>query len=385
MMKKTVSIILSTVMLSFALVGCGLSGAPAQTETAAEEPAAEAAAVTAEENTEQSAAEAAEVSGDYTVNEAAAADPAVTLKMAELNPLEGTICGAADLKFKEAVEAISGGSITIDLQGNGVLGVEEDILDGMIGGTGTVDICRIGANSLNNYGISKGILTSLPYTFSSREHFWAVMNSPIGEELLNEPAELGIGVRGLFFGEEGTRNFFTVKNKPVASPDDMKGLKLRSSADPVMSGMIANLGATPSPVAFSEIYPSMQNGTIDGAEQPVANYRSNSFQEVGPNLTLDEHTLGVIEVVMTDVAFNDKLTENQQAVILEASRIAADYCAEVSEEKEAEVIQQLKDEGINVIEIEDKTAWREICSPIVQEYLTDDLKDLYQQIIDMAQ
>lgn len=75
----------------------------------------------------------------------------------------------------------------------------------------------------------------------------------------------------------------------------MKNLKIRSSSDPVMTGMIANLGATPSPVSFSEIYPSMQNGTIDGAEQPVANYKSNSFTEVGPNLTLDGHTLGVLK------------------------------------------------------------------------------------------
>ncbi|MBQ9642679.1 MAG: TRAP transporter substrate-binding protein [Lachnospiraceae bacterium] len=402
MKKKLVGVMLSTVVLSSALAGCGLS-APASTETAPAAEAVEEAAAEAEEVVEEVAAEAEEVveegaaeaeevveeaaaaAGEYTVNEAAAADPVVELTMAELNPIEDTICGMTDLKFKEAVEAISGGSIKIDLQGSGVLGVEADILDGMIGGTGTVDICRIGANSLNNYGISKGILTSLPYTFASREHFWAVMNSPIGQELLDEPEELGIGVKGLFFGEEGTRNFFTVESKPVETPEDMKNLKIRSSADPVMSGMISNLGATPSPVAFSEIYPSMQNGTIDGAEQPVANYRSNSFQEVGPNLTLDGHTLGVIEVIMTSSAFDTKLTENQQAVILEASKIAADYCAEVSAEKEAEVIQQLKDEGINVIEIEDKTAWREACSPIVQEYLTGDLGDLYQQIVGMAE
>lgn len=387
-MKKRFSILMSVIMVSASLTAC-LGSAPKPAETtaataAAPDTTAAAAETKAEEKkAEETVAEEKKEDAAYTVNEAAAKDPAVTLRMADVNPLEDTICGAVDLKFKEAVEAMSGGTVTIDLQGNGVLGVEADILDGMIGGTGVVDLIRIGANSLNNYGCTKCILTSLPYTFESREHFYNFVNSEIGQQLLDEPSEIGIGLKGLFFGEEGTRNFFTVEKKPVKTPDDMKGLKIRSSADPVMSGMIANLGATPSPVSFSEIYPSMQNGTIDGAEQPVANYRSNSFTEVGPNLTLDAHTLGVIEILITDAAFNDKLTENQRQVILDASKISADYCKEISGEKEASVIETLKAEGINVIEIEDKAAWRDACKPIVSEYIQGELGDLYQGILEM--
>lgn len=361
-----------SVAVGTAIIACGLTGClkQASTETTAAE-------------TTAAAAEASQPSGDYEVNEEAAKEPAVVLTMADVNPLEGTICGAVDLKFKEAVEAMTGGSVTVDLQGSGVLGTEADILDGMLGGTGTVDLIRIGANSLNNYSCEKNILTSLPYVFENRDHFYAFANSEVGQELLNEPEELGIGVRGLFFGEEGTRNFFTVKDHPVKTPEDMKNLKIRSSADPVMTGMISNLGATPSPVSFSEIYPSMQNGTIDGAEQPVANYKSNSFTEVGPNLTLDGHTLGVFEVLITDKAYDTKLGENQKQVLADASKICADYCQEISEEKENEVIQSLKEAGINVIEVEDKTAWREACAPIVQEYTKGEMGDLYQKILDL--
>ena len=394
MKKKSISLLLAGLLAAGMCAGCGSSsssssGSSAAASTAAETETSEAASTETTESaasTEAASTEAATESADstdYTVNEAAAKDPAVTLTMAEVNPTDGTICGAMDLKFKEAVEAISGGSITVDLQANGVLGAEADVLDGMVGGTGSVDICRISVNSLNNYGAKKGALLSLPYTFKDHNHFWKFADSDLGKEILNEPSELGIGLIGLNYGEEGFRSFFTVKDKPISAPADMKGMKIRSSSDTVMSGMIAALGATPSPVSMSEVYTSLQNGTIDGAEQPIANYASNSFYEVGPNLTLDEHTMGIMEIVISSDSFN-KLTENQQQALKDAAQIAGEYCHKISEEKENSVLEDLKTKGVNVIEVDDKTPWREACSSVSEQYLTGDLKDVYQQILDMA-
>ncbi len=391
MKKKMVSAILTTALAAAALAGCGLSSSTSSTTAsttadttaaAATTEAADAATTTAAAETSTATTEAASDSTDYTVNEAAAADPAVTLTMAEVNPTDNTICGAMDTKFKEAVEAMSGGSITIDLQGSGVLGAEADVLDGMMGGTGTVDISRISAFALSSYGAQKSVLLSLPYTFVNRDHFWNFVNSDLGADFLNEPEELGLGLRGLYYGEEGFRSFFTVKDLVVKTPDDMKNKKIRVSNDPIMTKMVQSLGATPSPVSMSEVYSSMQNGTIDGAEQPVVNYLSNSFQEVGPNLTLDEHTLGAMETVMTDASWN-KLTANQQQVITDAGKIASDYCRQVSEQKEQEALDTLKSQGINVITVDDKSAWQEACKPIADEYAKD-YADLYQQILDMA-
>lgn len=388
MKKKMLSIVLASAMVISMLTGCGLSAAQpaaesapaAQEEVKEEAPAAEAAA-----ETEAAAEEAAEPEqvGEYTVNETAKADPAITLTMAEVNPIENTICGAMDTKFKEAVEAMSGGSITIDLQGGGVLGVEADILDGMIGGTGTVDVCRISAFALNSFGCDKATLLSLPYTFKDRDHFWTFANSDLAQEFLNQSSEIGLGVKGLYYGEEGFRHFFTAEDKPISSPADMAGMKIRVSNDPVMTAMVQNLGATPSPVSMAEIYQSMQNGTIDGAEQPTANYKSNSFDEVGPNLTLDGHTLGAMMTIITDNAWN-KLTAAQQEVIVEAGKIASNHCREVSESKENEVLEQLKADGRNIIEVSDKSEWQAACSPIVDEYAKGDLADLYQKLLDLG-
>ena len=367
MKKKLISAVLCAVMTASLVAGCGLSGgasSASSSEPAAVEPAAEAEA--------GAEAEAPAASGDV-----------IKLTMAEVNPLENTVCGAMDLKFKEEVERLSGGQIQIDLQGGGVLGVEADILDGMLGGTGTVDICRISAFALTSYGTKKSVLLSLPYTFADRNHYWNFANSELGQEFLNESEELGLGVKGLYFGEEGFRHFFTVDSKPISSPADMKGMKIRVSNDPIMTKMVQSLGATPSPVSMSEIYSSMQNGTIDGAEQPTVNYAGNSFQEVGRNLTLDGHTLGAMMTIITDKAWNS-LNEEQQGWILEAGKTASDYCREVSEQKEKEVLEQLKADGINVIDITDKTEWQAACKPIADEYAAGDLAEVYQQLLDLA-
>ena len=373
MKKQFLASVLGLTMAAGLMAGCGLSGGSSTTAAATTAAAAAAPAETkAEEKKEEAAAPAAD---------AGAAE--VTLKMAEVNPLENTVCGAMDLKLKEKVEELSGGKIVIDLQGGGVLGVEADVLDGMLGGTGTVDISRISAFALTSYGAKKSVLLSLPYTFADRNHFWNFATSDLGQEFLNESEELGLGVKGLYFGEEGFRHFFTVESKPISSPADMKGMKIRVSNDPLMQKMVQSLGATPSPVSMSEIYASMQNGTIDGAEQPTVNYAGNSFQEVGPNLTLDGHTLGAMMTVISDKAWNS-LTEEQQNILIEAGKEASAYCREVSEEKENEVLEQLKSSGINVIDVPDKTEWQTACKPIADEYAAGELADVYQQILDLA-
>ncbi len=308
-----------------------------------------------------------------------AAEPEVTLVYAELNPLD-SIVGTLAQDFKDKVEEISGGQIAIDLQPNGVLGNEAQILDGILGGSTSVDICRISAFALNAYGCTKATLLSLPYTFVSRDHFWAFANSDLADEFLMEPQEIGLPLRGICYGEEGFRHFFT--KDPVEKIEDLAGMKLRVSEDPVMTGLVKGLGASPTVVNFNELYSALQTGVCDGAEQPIANYKSNAFQEVAPNLILDGHTLGAVQLVITDTAWN-KLTEEQQGWIMEAADYASNKNAENSQAAEDEVLQELKDEGINVVEVEDKSVWADACADVITANMNGN-DELYQQILDMA-
>ena len=342
---------------ALALTACGGSGSSTAASTAS------------------SAAASTAPAGDAA---AAASDPKVTLVYAEVNPLD-TIVGQTGSHFKEKVEELTGGSVVVDVQASGVLGSENDVLDAILGGSTSIDISRISAFALTSYGCNKSKLLSIPFTFENRAHFWNFANSELAPEFLNEPQELGLPVRGIFYGEEGFRHFFTVK--PVSGIADFKGLKLRVSNDPVMNGMVEGLGANPTVVSFGELYSALQTGVVDGAEQPIANYKSNAFPEAANTLILDGHTLGAVQAVITDNAWN-KLTENQQAAVMEAAADTQAFNADLSETAENKVLDELKSSGCNVVDVPDKTPWQEACAKVISEN-TSDQAELYQQLLDM--
>lgn len=379
MKKRIVSAVLCTAMVAGSLAGCGSKKAEETTvaTTAAATEAATEATEAAEEKTEaaEGETEAAAEAGSYDT----ANMPEVTLVYAEVNPLD-TIVGQMATDFKNKVEELSDGKITIDVQASGVLGSENDVLDTMLGGGGTIDMSRISAFALNSYGAKKSMLLSIPYTFQDRAHFWNFATSDLAQEFLTEPVDLGLGVRGLYYGEEGFRHFFFVN--PATKLEDLSGLKIRVSNDPVMTGMVSGLGANATVVSMNELYSALQTGVVDAAEQPIANYYSNAFPEVAPHLLLDGHTLGAVQVIITDEAW-DKLTEDQQAILMEAGKYASENNRANSENKENEVLEQLKADGVTVTEVEDKAPWKEACKAVIDEN-TADQAELYQQILDLA-
>ena len=161
----------------------------------------------------------------------------------------------------------------------------------------------------------------------SREHFWKFADSSLAPEFLLEPHEKGTGIRGLFYGEEGFRHFFS--SKPLANMGSLAGMKIRVSNDPIMNGMVKGLGASPTVVSYNELYSALQTGVVDAAEQPIANYKSKAFNEVAPYMILDGHTLGAIQVIITDEAW-DKLSPAQQKAMTEAGKIASAYNRSIS-------------------------------------------------------
>lgn len=303
---------------------------------------------------------------------------AVTLVYAEVNPLD-TIVGQIAQAFKAKVEELSGGDVKIDVQAGGVLGTEAQILDGMLGGGDTVDVMRISAFALSSYGCQKAMLLSIPYTFVSREHFWKFANSDLAAEFLAEPNAIGLPLRGICYGEEGFRHFFF--KDAVSGLKDLKGKKIRVSEDPVMTGMVRDLGASPTVVNFTELYSALQTGVTDAAEQPIANYRSNAFQEVAPYLLLDGHTLGAVQIIIADTGWA-KLNDQQRAWIMEAGKFVQQENARISEAAEQKVLDELKAAGIHVIEVPDKAEWVEACQNTIKTY-TSSQADLYKKIVDL--
>ena len=306
-------------------------------------------------------------------------DPRVTLTYAEVNPLD-SLMGRTAQEFKRQVELLSGGSITINIQASGVLGSEHDVLDSMLGGVGTVDLSRISAFALTPYGAERSVLLTVPFTFEGRDHFWRYADSPLAQEVLMEPHNIGLGIRGICYLEEGFRHFFT--RNPIAGMADLSGLKLRVSTDPIMVGMVEGLGAIATVLAFTELYSGLSTGVVDGAEQPIVNYLANSFHEVAPYMILNGHTLGAAQIVMTDDAW-DRLTERQQDVIMEAARLASNYNRNASEDAENEAVEALLADGVTFIEVVNTQEWRDAVAATIEYAIAGQEAD-YQAILAMA-
>ena len=301
----------------------------------------------------------------------------VTLTYAEVNPIEGTIVGDVALAFKSKLEELSGGEVLVDIQASGVMGDEKTVLSNIFAGDTSVDIVRISAFALNQYGAKKSVFLTLPYVFTSEDHYWNFVESDLAKEFLAEAKEQGMPVTGLAYGEEGFRHFF-LKNE-AHTIEDLKGLKIRVSDDPIMTGMVSGLGAAATTVSFGELYSALQTGVVDAAEQPITNYLSNSFQEVAPYLLKDGHTLGTIELIATDSCFA-KLSEEQQAMVQEAADYAMTVCKESVAVKQDEAQQTLIDGGCTVIEVEDKTPWQEATKAVLEANIAG-MEDRYEQIL----
>lgn len=303
----------------------------------------------------------------------------ITLVMAEPNPPD-TICGQMDQAFKEKVEELSGGKIKIDLQCSGILGDIDSVMNIMMKPNSTIQIHRVSALNMALLGCKKTGLLSIPFTFSSKEHFWKFANSETGQKVLNESIEKGLGLRGLFYGEEGFRHFFSTKK--IEKVEDFEGLNIRGTNDKAMQGVLKGLKANSVPVNYSDLYGALQTGVIDAAEQPIANYLANHFNTVAPNMILDGHTLGVMETIITEECWTS-LSKAQQDILIEAGKYASDFCRKLSQTEENKVKEELIAEGATIVEVKDHEPWQEACSEVIKEESSVD-RDLYRQILSYA-
>lgn len=303
--------------------------------------------------------------------------PTYNLKYAELNP-DGHIMDECGDKFAELVAEKSGGRITIEVYPAGQLGDEKTMYQTIQMGGGAIDICRGNTNSLADFGAEKLNLFGLPFVFRDREHLWNVLDSEIGDEFLAEMQEIGSGMVGLFYLDEGSRNFFTKEGIEIHTAADLEGLKLRVPTTEIMTETTTAMGAQSTPISFSELYSALQAGTVDGAEQPHSGYYSNKFAEVAPNYSLTGHTYSPSIILMSENVWN-KLDEEAQQILIEAGQETEAWNKENIEKLDAELLESIKAEGANVIEIEDKSSFQEATKAVVEKYAAG-LEDYYEAI-----
>ncbi len=290
-----------------------------------------------------------------------------TLKFGHLGN-EENVWHKAALKFAELAAEKSGGRIEVKVYPNEQLGKEMELIDGIQ--MGTVDMTITG-ESMQNWAPKAGLMGA-PYAIRDLDHLNKIAGGEIGKEIEQEIIDK-IGLRPVGWFARGPRNLTT--NRPIKHPDDLNGMILRVPNVPLFVSVWEALGAKPTPMAFSEVFTSLQQGTIGGQENPYALIKSANFYEVQKYCNLTEHVISWIYVVLGDKKFQS-LPEDLQKVVIEAGQEMQAYERELFLEAEQGLAQELQDLGMTFVEV-DKEAFQSKATEAVLNALTPEQKDLY--------
>jgi tripartite ATP-independent transporter DctP family solute receptor len=281
----------------------------------------------------------------------AAADT-VTLKMASVTSLSAK---DASVMFKDIVEKSSNGSIKVDVFPDNQLGDDRVVVESTV--FGDIDIALSSTSPLATMFPDLYVFDA-PYLFLSTEQAYKALDGKGGEMVLDGLA--GKGLKGLALWENGFRNF-TNSKKEVRLPPDAAAMKIRTMQNDVHIAAWKAFGANPTPMAFTELFTAMQQGTVDGEENPLGIIDGNKFQEVQKYLTLSQHVYTPYIMVMNLDKFNS-LTDEQKAVITKASAESTIYQRKRSQELEAEILTRVAAQGMTVSELkpDEKAAWQKV-------------------------
>ena len=253
---------------------------------------------------------------------------------------------AAIMEFKELAEEKSEGALTIEVHGNGVLGGDRELTESVQ--RGTLEMTVSSTSPVANFDPSFYVF-DLPFLFENLEMTYEVLDGEVGQEILDNLA--GQGIKGLGYWENGFRHI-TTSNRPIHEMADMKGLKIRTMENQLHLEAWKQFGANPTPMAFGELFAAMQQGTVDGQENPLALIDANKFYEVQDYLTLSGHIYTPFVVMINDEYYNN-LPENLQQIILDSMKEATEFQRALMVEEEEKSLQIIKDSGTEVIELSD--------------------------------
>ena len=304
---------------------------------------------------------------------AAFAECEVTLKSSDTHP-DGYPTVAAVQKMGELIKERSGVRICIEVFHSAQLGEEKDTIEQTK--FGVIDMNRVSMGPFNNI-IEETKVVSLPFIFRGTDHMHRVMDGPIGEEILAafEPH----GFIGLAYYDGGSRSFYNTQ-KPIASIEDLAGMKVRVMQSDVFVDMMSALGANATPMPFGEVYSALQTGVIDAAENNWPSFESSGHYEVAGYYTLNEHLIVPEALVMSKVSW-DKLSPEDQALIRQAAKDSVPINRELWAAREKVSEEKIRAAGVQIIDNIDKTPFIEAMVPVYEKHAnTPKLQDLVTRI-----
>ncbi len=341
MKKKSLVAMASAILVTAGMVltGCGSSSTPANNSS-------EAAVAAAGSSDEQN----------------------FTMKLGH-NMAEDHAVNIALKAWADEVKDKSNGSINIEVVPNGVLGSETDMISQIQGGA--LDMAKVSAATLGNF--SKDYTAfSVPYLFNDKDSYFKVMEN---DELMGQvyDATADQGFRGFAWMDSGARSFYT-KDKAIRTPDDLKGLKIRTMDSQMAIDMMSNLGGSATAMGYGDIYTAIQQGVIDGAENNVTALRDHA--DVAKVYSYDMHTM-IPDIVVISQKTWDAMSDSQKEIIKSTAKDMSANYKQAWKEFEDQVIEDAKtNKGVEFVEDVDIPAFQQAVQPIYDK-LKNDEPDTY--------
>ena len=280
-------------------------------------------------------------------------------------------------QFKKLVEAESKGEIKVNIFPQAQLGGERDLAEGVR--MGTIEIASVAAGNLAGF-VPELQLFGIPFLFPTAKQVYAALDGEVGKDIAAIMASKGFV--SLAFWEVGFRNM-TNNTRPIKTPDDMKGLKIRVQESKIWIQFMNRLGAVATPIPFGELYSALQQKVVDGQENPVATIYSMKFYEVQKYLSLTGHTYEPAHVIANPKWFNG-LDPKHQAIILKAAADAAVYQRQTLADKDKERFEIIKKAGVVIEENPDKAAFAKATEDLYKVLADTVPEKLVQKIRDQV-
>lgn len=268
------------------------------------------------------------------------------------------------------LEKNSNGALKLEIYPNQQLGSERQCLELLQ--IGSLDMTKVSAAVMENFSPNMKVL-GLPFLFRNKEHTFKVLDGEVGKSLLNGGKKYWL--KGLGYYDAGSRSFYT-KEAPILKPENLAGLKIRVMESVTAMNMVRNLGGSPTPISYGELYTALQQGVVDGAENNPPSFFLSRHYEVCKFYSLDEHTT-IPDVLIMSTHLWDKLSSKEQIWMQKAVDASVKYQRELWAKAESDAIEAVKKAGVTVVR-PDKTVFQDKVSLMYDDY--KDNKEIYNII-----
>jgi TRAP-type transport system periplasmic protein len=270
----------------------------------------------------------------------------------------------------------SSGRIAVQVAGSAQLGDDAAMITGLR--TGSIDM------SANSQGPMAAVVPEiaalgLPYLFNSPEHAWKVVDGPIGQELAEKADAKGLILLG--FMDNGIRQTSNGKHA-INKPEDLQGLKIRTPADPITVAIFQKLGADTQQIKFSELYIALQQGVVDGQENPLMNIYFAKLHEVQKFISLTGHKYETTPFLMSKRTWS-RLGDADKGVIQACAKDAIAFQRKLASDTEAKLVKEMPAQGVQINEV-DRELFRKATAPVIDDALKSDIGAFVREVVDAA-